>query len=204
MLQWRGAGAASEARLSRLEVKLRDRGCAVRSLAAEFVHFIEVAGELSQRELDVLGRLLDAGAKQTAAPDAAARLWVVPRIGTISPWASKATDIARACGLGRVRRIERGIVWAAEGVTPGSLLAASDLLHDRMTESVLTRPEQAERLFARAQPAALGTVHLLRGPRRAPCGDRQLARPLGGRDPLPGRRVRELGRGPTDAGDDVR
>jgi len=201
MLQWRGAGAVSEARLSRLVVQLRERGCAVGSLAAEFVHFIDVAGELAQGELAVLGRLLDDGAKQTAAPNAAARLWVVPRIGTISPWASKATDIARGCGLGRVRRIERGIVWAAEGSSQAGLLAAAGLLHDRMTESVLTQPEQAERLFEHAEPAALGSVPLLRGGLDAlRAADRQLGLALS-EDEIRylADAFRALGRDPTDA-----
>jgi phosphoribosylformylglycinamidine synthase len=201
MLQWRGAGAASEARLSRLEVRLRERGCAVGSLAAEFVHFIDVAGELAQGELAVLGRLLDAGAPRAAAPNAAARLWVVPRIGTISPWASKATDIARGCGLGRVRRIERGIVWAAEGPSQAGLLAAAGLLHDRMTESVLTQPEQAERLFEHAEPAALGSVPLLRGGLDAlRAADRQLGLALS-EDEIRylADAFRALGRDPTDA-----
>ena len=67
---------------------------------------------------------------------------MVPRLGTISPWASKATDIAWSCGLRRVRRIERGIAWAADGPSLTELLAVSDLLHDRMTESLLTSAER--------------------------------------------------------------
>ena len=162
MLQWRGARAVSEARLSRLEVKLRDRGCAVRSLAAEFVYFVDVDGELSASEQGVLGRLLHDGAPG-ADVSAGIRLWVVPRIGTVSPWASKATDIARSCGLGRVRRIERGIAWTAEGPSLPELLAVADRLHDRMTESLLTRADDAARLFERAEPAPLASVPLLAG-----------------------------------------
>jgi len=163
MLQWRGARALSEARLSRLEVKLRDRGCAVRSLAAEFVHFVDVEGELAPTEREVLGRLLHDGGAEGGAAGAGARLWVVPRIGTISPWASKATDIAWSCGLRRIRRIERGIVWTAEGPALAELLAAADLLHDRMTESLLTHADEAVRLFERAEPAPLATVPVLAG-----------------------------------------
>jgi phosphoribosylformylglycinamidine synthase len=163
MLQWRGTRAVSRARLSRLEAKLRDRGCAVRSLAAEFVHFVDVEGELSAAEHEVLSGLLRDGGETGPDVRGGARVWVVPRIGTISPWASKATDIARSCGLLRVRRIERGIVWTAEGPPLSSLLAAGDLLHDRMTESLLTRAEDAARLFERAEPAPLASVPLLAG-----------------------------------------
>ena len=125
MLQWRGARALSKARLARLEVKLRDRGCAVRSLAAEFVHFVDADGELSDAEREVLGRLLDDGSPAASGPEASAQLWVVPRLGTISPWASKATDIALGCGLRRVRRIERGIAWAARRPLPRRALAVA-------------------------------------------------------------------------------
>ncbi len=201
MLQWRGAGAVSEARLSRLEVRLRDRGCAVGSLTTEFVHFIDVAGELSAGELDVLGRLLDDGSPRAAAADATARLWVVPRIGTISPWSSKATDIARGCGLERVRRIERGIAWAATGSSQAQLLAVADLLHDRMTESLLTSPGQVERLFESAEPAPLETIFVLRGGLDAlRAADRQLGLALS-EDEIRylADAFQTLGRDPTDA-----
>jgi phosphoribosylformylglycinamidine synthase len=201
MLQWRGARALSEARLARLEVKLRDRGCAVRSLAAEFVHFVDVDGELSEAEREVLSRLLEDGSAASSAPDRATRLWVVPRIGTISPWASKATDIAWGCGLRRVRRIERGIAWAAAGPSLPELLAVADLLHDRMTESLLERPEDAARLFERAAPAPLARVPLLTGGLEALReADRRLGLALSD-DEL--RYLvdafRSLGRDPTDA-----
>jgi phosphoribosylformylglycinamidine synthase len=162
MLQWRGARAVSEARLSRLVLRLRERGCTVRALAAEHVHFVDAEGELTEREREVLGRLLHDGGEAAAAGDGA-RLWVVPRIGTVSPWASKATDIAWSCGLRRVRRIERGVLWTAGGVSQAQLLGCADLLHDRMTESVLGRAEDAARLFERAEPAPLGTVPVLSG-----------------------------------------
>jgi phosphoribosylformylglycinamidine synthase len=162
MLQWRGARAVSEARLSRLAVRLRERGCAVRALAAEHAHFVDADGALSEREREVLSRLLHDGGEAGGAARGA-RLWVVPRIGTVSPWASKATDIAWSCGLRLVRRIERGVLWTADGVSQAQLLACADLLHDRMTESVLTRAEDAARLFERAEPAPLATVPLLAG-----------------------------------------
>jgi phosphoribosylformylglycinamidine synthase len=162
MLQWRGARALPEARLERLAVRLRERGCAVRALAAEHVHFVDAEGELTERELEVLGRLLHDGG-EAAAAEGDARLWVVPRIGTVSPWASKATDIAWSCGLHRIRRIERGVLWTADGVSQQSLLRCADLLHDRMTESVLGRAEEAARLFERAEPAPLATIPLSAG-----------------------------------------
>jgi phosphoribosylformylglycinamidine synthase len=158
MLQWRGSRAHSDARLARLEATLRDRGVAKGSLAAEFVFFVDSDEPLDEQERRVLTRLLQDGAESAERPAGAPALIVVPRLGTVSPWSSKATDIARSCGLARVRRIERGIAWWLGGASPK---AAAELLHDRMTESVLTAPEQASRLFERAEPAPLTAVDVL-------------------------------------------
>src|SRR5262245_35476907 len=200
MLQRRGSRALSEARLVRLEARLRDRGSAVRSLAAAFVYFVDTDGVLPAGNLAVLERLLDDG--EPLAPDApGARLLVVPRLGTISPWSSKATDIARSCGLARVRRIERGVEWALDGVAPAEALAAAALLHDRMTESVLSGPEQAARLFERAEPAPLATVAVLaRGVEALLEADRALGLALS-RDEIDylADAFRHLGRDPSDA-----
>ena len=91
----------------------------VRALTASFIHFVDVDGTLSPEEQQVLERLLRYGpaavggaaaGRATVRARAAASL-VVPRLGTISPWSSKATDIAHICGLAQVRRIERGILY---------------------------------------------------------------------------------------------
>jgi phosphoribosylformylglycinamidine synthase len=161
MLQWRGSRALPEARLVRLEAQLRDRRLAVRSLAAEFVHFIDVDGALAEHELGVLERLLQDGGEPPPPSGGETRLFVVPRLGTISPWSSKATDIARICGLARVRRIERGVAWTFDAIALDEALSAADLLHDQMTESVLTDPAEAVRLFERAEPGPLGSVEVL-------------------------------------------
>ncbi|HEV2112410.1 MAG TPA: phosphoribosylformylglycinamidine synthase, partial [Gammaproteobacteria bacterium] len=105
-----------------------------------------------------------------AAPAGAVML-VVPRVGTVSPWASKATDIARNCGLKKVRRIERGIVYylnTASGL-PGraALERLAPALHDRMTQTVMYEFGEAVRLFAQAAPAQLYTVDVLGGGREA-------------------------------------
>ena len=201
MLQWRGSRALPEARLVRLEATLRDRLPAVRSLAAEFVHFVDTDGELPGREHAVLERLLRDGAEPGPPPAGRTRLWVVPRLGTISPWSSKATDIARSCGLAHVRRIERGVAWSLDGVGQDEALAAADLLHDRMTESVLSAPAQASRLFERAEPAPLGSVDVLaRSSDALREADRRLGLALS-RDEIDylADVFRRLGRDPSDA-----
>jgi phosphoribosylformylglycinamidine synthase len=96
-------------------------------------------------------------------PREASRLYVVPRFGTISPWSSKATDIALACDLTAVRRIERGICYGLEfGDRPSQdeVLKLSRLLFDRMTETVLESSDDARALFQAHAPAAVVTIPL--------------------------------------------
>src|SRR5262245_13969235 len=109
MLILPGAPALSAFRLARLAASLRARVAAVVGLDSRYLHFVDLERPLTPDESGVLESLLRYG--PAAAPDAAAGtlLLALPRIGTVSPWSSKATDIARVCGLDAVRRIERGI-----------------------------------------------------------------------------------------------
>ena len=172
MLTVPGGNAFSSARLQKRLAVVRRSNPGVRALTASFVHFVDVDGKLGPAETEVVQRLLSYGPR--SAPKTVDRstvamgrqLLVVPRIGTISPWSSKATDIAHICGLGRVRRIERGISWVAAGVTDDHP-SLEHALHDRMTETVLDSLSQAERLFERAAPRPLARVALGTDPRAA-------------------------------------
>jgi len=170
MLQLAGAPAFSPFRIRKLLERIRRFVDGVRGIEARYVHFVELEQDLSNAERKMLEQLLGGGS--VAAGSSTHRLWVVPRIGTISPWSSKATDIAHNCGLVKIARIERGICFdvdldegvVLEDAAMESLLA---LLHDRMTESVLTRAEDAEALFSHAEPAPLTCVDILQGGRDA-------------------------------------
>ncbi|MGQ0511085.1 MAG: phosphoribosylformylglycinamidine synthase [Betaproteobacteria bacterium] len=130
-----------------------------RAVAAEYWHFVESASAPSSGEYALLERLLRYG---EPALDAAGELFLVaPRLGTISPWSSKATDIARNCGLAGVLRIERGTVYridCAARLSQPQRAAVAALLHDRMTETVLEAPEQADGLFRHVAPRPLAQV----------------------------------------------
>src|ERR1017187_8068381 len=115
MLVLRGAPAFTPARLAKRLRRIQGRNPAIRDAAAEFVHFAEIAEPLSDRETHVLDRLLSYGPRVEAHKVDGQRLLVVPRIGTISPWSSKATDGAHNCGLDKVKRIERGIWHTVAG-----------------------------------------------------------------------------------------
>ncbi|MDX1649202.1 MAG: phosphoribosylformylglycinamidine synthase, partial [Myxococcota bacterium] len=134
-------------------------------------------------------------------PVRGASLLVVPRPGTVSPWSSKATDIARICGLApKLRRLERGVRWTVAADTDGALAIAADVLHDRMTETVLADMEEAPRLFARAEPAPLEHVDVLGTGRAALVeADRRLGLALA-KDEIDYlvEGFRRLGRNPTD------
>lgn len=169
-----GAAALSEARLSRLTQRCKDVQPKIKALSATQVYLVEqVEGSdaLPQSDLDRLCELL--GATPALPPGSTAlRLWVSPRLGTISPWSSKATDIARNCGFATVRRVERVVVFDVD--LHRSLLGTSSLdeselaalvggLHDRMTESVLASQEACAALFQHYAPKPLGHVSLADG-----------------------------------------
>ena len=134
-------------------------------------HFVDLARDLDARETTLLERLLTYGPREDAraANSGAAtttEIVVVPRFGTISPWSSKATDIAHVCGLDAVRRIERGIVWRIAGTKKLSHTEAMRLatpLFDRMTEAALADRSEASQLFVREKTRALRTVSLASG-----------------------------------------
>jgi phosphoribosylformylglycinamidine synthase len=161
MLELIGAAAFTPARVEKRLATVRRHNPRVSGLKATFVHFVDLAAPLDPGGHTVLGRLLRYGprASEAAADDKIRRVLIVPRIGTISPWSSKATDIARGCGLASVRRIERGIWYGIAGdVTDESALR--NAIHDRMTESVLTSADDAAALFSRAQPRPVAFVPL--------------------------------------------
>ena len=120
MLEIAGAPAFTAARLDKRLASVRRGNPGVRALGAVFAHFVEVAGALPTEARRDLERLLTYGPRVAPQPLQAQpqqRLLVVPRLGTISPWSSKAIDIVRICDLGQVgvRRIECGIWYTVAG-----------------------------------------------------------------------------------------
>ena len=165
MLQLPGAPALSAFRIAKLLERLAALEPAVKGLDARFVHFADLDRDLTAAELDILEKLLTYGPRIEPATSelAGERLLVVPRAGTISPWSSKATDIAHVCGLTAVRRIERGIEYRlldSRPLGPERLASLAHVLFDRMTEMVLFDPQHAQRLFGHEAPRPLVHVEL--------------------------------------------
>ena len=168
MLILRGAPALSAFRHGKLLAQLTEKVPAVSGLYAEFAHFAEVTGVLTGEEETVLARLLKYGPSVPVQEPTGRLFLVVPRFGTISPWSSKATDIANNCGLAKIQRLERGIAYYVAGeLSDDQAAEVSAVLHDRMTQLVLAKLEQASGLFSHAEPKPLTAVDVLGGGRAA-------------------------------------
>lgn len=129
------------------------------ALSANHVYFVESDGVLDEGTVDRLRDLLHAGAPgETGADDGL--LLVVPRLGTLSPWSTKATDIARGCGLPGIRRIERGVAFHVSGPawSEDARETVAAVLHDRMTQDVLGTHADGRGLFRHSQPRPLGRI----------------------------------------------
>ena len=161
-LALRGSAAFSASRLARLQQVVRTLAPSA-SITAEHWYFIELLAPLGADETSRLKDLLGIALVAEGTP-AGELLLVTPRLGTISPWSSKATDIARNCGFAQVARIERGTAFHVAGCK-GEKSALAIRLHDRMTESVLDSIGQAQALFAHVAPQPLATVDILAGGR---------------------------------------
>ncbi|MFA7291824.1 MAG: phosphoribosylformylglycinamidine synthase [Rhodocyclaceae bacterium] len=163
----RGAPAFSTFRLQRLTQTLVSAVPGVRSVEADYWHFVAARDNLADDAYESLAALLEARAE--AASVQGTLFLVVPRIGTISPWSSKATDIAWNCGLESIERIERGIAFRIQGsnFSPEEQGQIAALLHDRMTESVMHDFDETAQLFRHFEPKPLTTVDVLAGGRAA-------------------------------------
>ncbi len=172
MLRLRGTAAFSSSRLDKLMAAARQRVPEIQKIVAEFVHFVNVERTLTVDEQALLGTLFGCDSPADSPSDSllprGELLLVIPRLGTLSPWSSKATSMVAVCGLPVVQRVERGIAYyidVAGGLATVQRAALTDLIHDRMTESVLTSYDDADALFHQAQPAPLVRIDILNGGR---------------------------------------
>lgn len=158
-----GARALSDFRAARVLAALQRVSSNIEAVSGRFVHFVHASRELTKAEEERLASLLTYG---DAAEDVRADLAFmgVPRLGTISPWASKATDIVKNCGIEGVLRVERGTVYSLAlkaPLTEEEAAQAAGVLHDRMTESVVARDFPAENLFVELEGRPMATVALV-------------------------------------------
>ncbi len=172
MISLRGSAALSPFRIEKIQKKLDEICPNISHVYAEFWHFAWVEGVLTAAQKDTLNQILTYGPKMQAENPEGELILVLPRVGTISPWASRATDIVQHCGLPEVQRVERGIAYYIKTADGQPLTAAErqlllPLIHDRMTESVFPALEDATRLYHTDTPKPLCTVDILQGGKAA-------------------------------------
>ena len=169
MLILRGAPALSDFRVQKFLSAFEAKGLNVKEIYAEFSHFADVTADLNNDELEKLNALLKYGPSIAQHQPEGELFLVTPRPGTISPWSTKATNIANNCGLDKVKRVERGVAYyvVADSLSEQDKAAVKAELHDRMTEVVFDQLEQASQLFIAEQPKEFTSVDILAGGRDA-------------------------------------
>lgn len=160
----RGSPALSAFRITRLLALFAEKQLPVTDIYAEYMHFAELSAPLSDSEQGKLRSLLKYGPSLAEHEPFGTLILVTPRPGTISPWSSKATDIAHNCGLPQVERIERGLAYyvQADALSQAQWQAIAALLHDRMMETVFSDFEQAQALFVHHQPQPMKVIDIIR------------------------------------------
>ena len=178
MLKIPGTSALSDFRIKKLLTELEALKLNITAISACFIHFVDIEGNLDSLQADTLSQLLTYGSSQPLKerddelqPNSMIieTLLVFPRSGTISPWSSKATEIAIRCGLSAVKRIERGILYSLVATQPISApdkIKIANILHDRMTQAVLYN-NSAPDLFSQHQPKPLRSIKLIEQGREA-------------------------------------
>ena len=157
--------ALSDFRTERLLKKIQKICPEVVTLNSRYIHFVNVDGALSSEEFHTLVSILDYG-EEAIVTASTERFMVIPRLGTISPWASKATDIVHNCGLRKVLRVERGtcyelILKGNAVLKPEEREAVAAVLHDRMTESVVSPDVNPAIVFADAKGKSMQSIDII-------------------------------------------
>ncbi|HET6593957.1 MAG TPA: phosphoribosylformylglycinamidine synthase, partial [Xanthomonadales bacterium] len=194
-----GEPALSDFRARKLALRIGAAAAFEPSLEARYVYLIEASAPIGAAQLTALEDLLHGQRVTDLDPDGL--LLVLPRMGTQSPWSTKATDIALHCGLNTVQRIERGVAHWVAGMPAAAWEVVAATLHDRMTQSVLGELAPAWNLFSHSDPRPLVRVPLLEeGAEALRAADRELGLALSPdeidylADAFGG-----MGRNPTDA-----
>jgi len=176
VLHFEGGNALSTFRSQALFQLVQSKVPRVTGVYARFVHWVASNESLPTATQNKLEALLRYGDAYVGGDQMEGLVVVMPRLGTVSPWASKATDIAHNCGL-IIRRIERvteyrfslktSLLGGIKALTPNELQAIALLLHDRMTESVVFDREAAAQIFNERQPVSMQTINVIHQGRQA-------------------------------------
>lgn len=162
MMTIKGSNALSSFRQKKLLKTLQSLDESITDIRAQYIHFIDNKTKLPNDELSQLEQLLTYG---NISPElkSGELFLVVPRIGTISPWSSKATDIVHNAGLESINRVERGVAYYITADSPINKVLSGSVLYDRMTESILANMESAGALFDEVKPRSVIEIDILKG-----------------------------------------
>ncbi len=173
MLEILGRSCLSPFHVEKLLQQLKQQTNKIRTIQGRFLHLVHAESELSDDELAKLGSLLTYGPEEseTSSDDEnALKIYILPRLGTISPWSSKATDIVHNCGLLNVKRVERGQViylGLSESLSEGELEFVKANLHDRMTETVVLNDLKSVNPFEEYSPKQLTLIDVMKEGKQA-------------------------------------
>lgn len=162
MLTLSGSQALSQFRQKKLLKILQNIDPNILNVQAQYIHFIDTNVALSTKAEKQLNQLLSYG-ETGDEPNSGELFLVIPRIGTISPWSSKATDIVSNSGLTAINRVERGVAYFVTARESVNRKIVGPLLYDRMTESLLGSLDDASVLFDHVEPRPLIEVDILKG-----------------------------------------
>ena len=157
-----GTQALRNFKVRDLNEKINSEFTNINLLSSEYIHFIETNNKLSNKNQLTLDKLLNySPALDTS--NSLQKIIVIPRIGTISPWSSKATDIFKLCSLHEIRRIERGIIYHfSRKIKTEELEAILSYVMDRMTESHLKDISDSSLLFDKLKPNSYRSIDILK------------------------------------------
>ncbi|APC92378.1 MULTISPECIES: phosphoribosylformylglycinamidine synthase [Francisella] len=165
---YEGLSALSPFRREKILAAAKKISSKVESIAAQYIHVVEIDQELNNKQEQIIKSLLNYNREYGLAQPKGHTFITAPRVGTISPWSSKATDIIRNTGINTVKRVERAIVFGIEGqVSVQELQAMQNLVYDRMVEEIFSSKEDLQRLFETRTPKALEFVNILENGQQA-------------------------------------
>ncbi|HEV2403157.1 MAG TPA: phosphoribosylformylglycinamidine synthase [Candidatus Saccharimonadales bacterium] len=160
MITYKGIAALTDFRRRHLLKQLQRIDPALHDVNSEYIHFVVSDQPLSSQDKTALKQLLTYGLPFSGSRTGRLAL-VTPRLGTISPWSSKATDIVHSCGLSHITRIERGVAYYLSTTRPLDYQKLAPVLSDRMTQMVHRSLHSANKLFANVAPRPLQTIDVL-------------------------------------------
>ncbi|MFI4954579.1 MAG: phosphoribosylformylglycinamidine synthase, partial [Gammaproteobacteria bacterium] len=173
MLLLTGHSAFTHSQLTRLQQRLAKQVPEVQKVQAKWAYFLDAQSAVTAKQAEELTDLLNKPGQMDVEPaslEGALQFWVIPRIGTISPWSSKATQILQVCGWQDIKRVERGCVYytqTSKSCSEKQIAALLPIVHDRMTQSVLFEAPTPELLFGHHPARPLAECPVLTAGREA-------------------------------------